>query len=104
MESFPFQPPTALRLDSSNLEEEWRFWKQKFDLFITASGASRKPETTRVAMFLHALGDAALKVYNVFELSVDERNNLTAIKSKFRDYCTPQKNVVYDRFQFGKLT
>jgi hypothetical protein len=104
MESFLFQLPTALRMDSSNLEEEWRFWEQKFDLFITASGASGKPEATRIAMFLHALGDAALKVYNAFALSEDERKNLTAIKAKFRDYCTPRKNVVYDRFQFGKLT
>ena len=104
MESFLFQPPTALRMDSSNLEEEWRFWEQKFDLFITASGASDKPEATRVAMFLHALGDAALKVYNAFELSDDERKDLSVIKRKFRDYCTPRKNVVYDRFQFGKLT
>ena len=104
MESFAFQPPTALRMDSTNLVEEWRFWEQKFDLFITASGSSNKPEATRIAMFLHAVGDAALKVFNAFDLTVDERNSLTAIKAKFRDYCTPRRNVVYDRFQFGKLT
>jgi len=104
MESFPFQPPSALRMDSSNLEEEWRFWEQKFDLFITASGASEKSEATRIAMFLHALGDAALKVYNAFDLSNDEKKQLNVIRTKFRDYCSPRKNVVYDRYQFGKLT
>lgn len=105
MDSFnSFHPPTALRLDSSNLEEEWRFWEQKFDLFLTATGASEKPETTQIAMFLHAIGEDALKLFNTFELTADERNNLTVIKRKFREYCTPRKNVVYERYLFGKLT
>ena len=55
-------------------------------------------------MFLHAICDAALKVYNAFDLSVDERSSLPAIIAKFRDYCTPRRSVVYDRFQFGRLT
>jgi hypothetical protein len=46
---------SALRLDASNLEEEWRFWEQKFDLFITASGASEKPEPTQIAICCYTL-------------------------------------------------
>ena len=76
---------------SSNLKEEWRFWEQKFDLFITASGASEKQEATSIATCLHAPGDAALKVYNAFELSVDDKK-IDVIKTKFREYCTPRNN------------
>lgn len=105
MEAFnSFHPPSALRLDSSNLEEEWRFWEQKFDLFLTASGYCDKPETTQVAMLLHVIGDDALKVFNSFELSDDDRKKLSVIKQKLREYCTPRKNVVYERYLFAKLT
>jgi hypothetical protein len=105
MEAFSqFHPPTALRLDSSNLEEEWRFWEQKFDLFLMATSATEKSETTQIAMFLHAIGDDALKVFNTFALTADERKKLSVIKQKFKDYCTPRKNVIYERYLFGKLT
>jgi hypothetical protein len=105
MEAFSqFHPPTALRLDSSNLEEEWRFWEQKFDLFLMATSATEKSETAQIAMFLHAIGDDALKVFNTFALTADERKKLSVIKQKFKDYCTPRKNVVYERYLFGKLT
>ena len=61
-----FRPPSTLKLDAANLQEEWAFFEQKFDLFLTASGASEKPDATKLAIFLHCIGDDALKVYNSF--------------------------------------
>ena len=104
METATFHPPSALKLDSSNLEEEWRFWEQKFDLFLVASGASSKPEAVQVAIFLHSVGDEGLKVFNTLDLTEAERKKLTHIKQKFREYCAPRKNVVYERFLFGKMS
>ena len=103
MSHLTFQPPAALRLDVPNLEAEWRFFWQKFDLFLTASGATAKPEATKCAMFLHAIGDEALKVFNSFNLTESEQKNLSIIKQKFVEYCTPRKNVVYERYLFGKM-
>jgi len=98
-----FHPPTALKLDSPNLETEWRFWQQKFELFIQATGAGEKPESAQLAMFLAAIGDDALKVYNTFEFSNEaDRRKLSVVVNKFKAYCTPQKNVVFERFQFWR--
>lgn len=104
MDPLTFHPPAALRLESSNLEQEWTFWEQKFDLFLTASGFVDKPESTQIAAFLHSVGDDALKVYNSFSLTADERKQLSVIRQKFKEYCTPRKNVVYERFQFSRLS
>ena len=100
-----FYPPSGFRLDATNLEAEWKFWYQKFELFMQATGSNEKPEATQLAMFLAAIGDDALKVYNTFEYSsAAESKKLTVVVNKFKSYCTPQKNVVFERFQFWKLT
>jgi len=46
------------------MEDEWKFFIQKFNLFLLASGESKKEEHVRLAMFLNFIGDKALKVYN----------------------------------------
>jgi len=62
MESAAFHPPPALKLDSSNLEKEWRFWEQKFDLFLVA-GASSKLKAVQVAIFLNSVRQSSLPFY-----------------------------------------
>ena len=32
-------PPSSLKLNGSNLKQSWKFWLQKFDLYMTASAA-----------------------------------------------------------------
>ena len=64
-----FQRPGPLKLDSSNLEDEWNFC-QKFNLFLLASGGSVKSEQVRLAMFLNFIGDEGLKVFNTFSYTV----------------------------------
>jgi hypothetical protein len=100
-----FHPPSSLKLDATNLEEEWRFWYQKFSLFLQATGSDEKSEATQLAMFLATIGDEALKVYNTFEYTSEaERKKLSVVVKKFKEYCTPRKNVVFERFQFWKIT
>jgi len=100
-----FHPPSVLRMDASNLDEEWELFEQKFDLFLIASGANEKSSPTQLAIFLHCIGEDALKVYNsfVFESSTG-RNSLTEVRSKFKSYCASRKNVVFERFTFFQLT
>ena len=100
-----FQRPGPLRLDATNLEEEWKFFLQKFRLYMTASGSSEKPEKTRLAMFLNFVGDEALKVYNTFIFTAPaDAEKLDVVINKFKDYCTPRKNVVHERFLFWRLS
>jgi hypothetical protein len=86
------------------LELEWRYWLQKFDLFLTASGGTEKPEATQLAMFLASVGDEGLKLFNSFDFDDEAgRKKLKAVQEKFKEYCTPRKNIVFERFNFWKL-
>ena len=100
-----FQPPAPLKLEGGNLEEAWKVWLQKFDLFLLASRSDELPEKIKVAMFLSAIGDNGLHLFNTFKFDPEEdKDKLDAVKAKFADYCSPRKNVVFERFQFWKCS
>ena len=96
-----FKQPEALRLDGANLEESWKLWFQKFDNFMKASGANTKPEDVQLAILLHVIGDDALSIYNTFVFSETEKGKIKPAIKKLEDYCSPRKNVVFERYQFG---
>ena len=58
-------PPEVLNLDG-NVAENWRRWKQRFEIFSLASGLSEKDAGVQAATFLHVAGPEALEVYNTF--------------------------------------
>lgn len=101
MESL-FRPPEPLVVDG-NIADNWRKFNQKFDVFLLASGLDKKPEETRVAVFLNLIGDEGLELYNSFTFTAEELKSLDSIKKKFQEYCSPQENVIFERFKFNSI-
>jgi len=80
-------------------------FEQGFDLFITATDSGDKREATRVAMFLSAIRAEARRVYNSFVFATEaDKKKLEKVKDKFKDYCTPRKNKVFERYKFFELS
>ena len=86
---------------TGNLAENWKRFKQRFELYNVASGMSLKDDKSQTSMFLHVIGDGALDIYNtfVFESSGDEMK-LEKVMEKFESYCMPKRNVTYERHKF----
>ena len=97
-----FRPPESLKLDCANLEEAWKLWKQKFENYMKASGSTVKADDVQLAIFLHVIGDDALAVYNTFAFPADDRNKLVPALRKFEEYCSPKKNIVFERYNFWR--
>jgi len=101
-----FKPPTALNLDG-NSKENWKRWKQKFELYMKAVGADSKDDDVKVAILLHCIGDDALDVYNTMKFNSDpdmdatERLKLKSVLEKFEEYCNPRKNTLFERYLFN---
>ena len=93
-----FKPPSTLNLEG-NVADNWRKWKQRFQLYMEASGSMKKPEKQRVAIFLHLIGEEALEIYNTFSLSTAEQK-LDILFQKFEDYCNPRRNITFERHKF----
>ena len=100
MESAQLKPPCGLPL-TGNLAENWRKFKQRFDLYSVASGLKEKPEEVQASALLHMVGEDALEVYNTFEFAIAaDKMKVKPICDKFQGYCNPRKNVTFERYKF----
>ena len=59
-------PPSPLEL-TGNVAESWKKFKQRFQLYLDATGGSEKEDKQQTSIFLHVFGEAALEVYNMFK-------------------------------------
>lgn len=90
-------------LFNENVAVSWKLWKQKFELYLLASGKTNKSDEVKIAILLNLIGDGGLHIYNTFEYEETEnKNKLEVILEKFDKYCNPMKNIVYERFKFFK--
>ena len=72
---------------------------------MTASGNNSKSDETKSAILLHVAGPEALKVYNGFTWDEDgDAKKVGKIFEKLQAYCTPRKNVTWDRHIFSSRT
>lgn len=95
------KPPDGLDLQHGNLSENWRRFRQRFELYLAATGGASKPPEVRSSLFLHIAGEDAVEVYNTFTFAeFGDELKLDKIMEKFEDYCNPRKNITYERYRF----
>lgn len=61
------KPPEPLRL-SGNLSENWKRFKQRFELFLQATAAEKSPrfDSSKVVLLLSFAGEEVLDIFNNF--------------------------------------
>ena len=95
------KPPKALMLEG-NISENWRKWQQQFRLYLVASGIAEKSPVIQASTLLHVIGEDAVEIYNTFTWAEDGHAMVVSrIVEKFSAYCTPKKNVTYERHVFN---
>lgn len=93
------QTPPNLSL-IGNLHENWKRFKQRFELYIQAIGAEKKSDEQKIGLFLTVAGPETIEVYNTLEFTDDEKGKYEIVVKKVGDYCTPRKNETYERYVF----
>lgn len=97
------RPPPILSFDG-NIAENWKKWKQKFELYLLAARLDTKPENRQVAVLLHTIGEEALDKFNTFGLSDEDSKKLAKVIEAFERYCTPKANESVNRHIFFART
>jgi len=88
-------PPTSIQL-TGNLADNWKRFKQRFNIYLAASGAGVDDEKLKAHILLHVMGEDVLDIYNSFQL--DEANmTLAGLMAKFKEYFLPSQNVTFER-------
>ena len=94
-------PPPSLKLTDKS-RDEWKIFKQQYEIFEKIVDLDKKDASYQCAMFLNTVGPKGLAIYNSFDLTEDEKDNLKLIKEKFETYIIGETNETYERFTFNK--
>ena len=98
-----FKQPPSISFTSGNLAEQWRRWEQQFRVYYTAAELVKKEAKTRVAILLHCAGPEAQDIHSNFVFSDtdgDRASDYNSVLKKFKEYCEPRKNEVFERYKF----
>ncbi|KAL4720044.1 hypothetical protein ACJJTC_000480 [Scirpophaga incertulas] len=84
--------------------ENYKKWKQRYQIYYTASGASnRLNDEGKIALFLHCLGEECLPIYNNFEFTEEQPHMVYQnVVTKFDEYFMPMCNETMARHLFFK--
>ena len=94
-------PPPPLNIDH-NVSEEWKLFKQKWRNYAIIKSLNAHPREFCVALFLHTIGDEALKIYNGFTFVDEDNVTVDQIIAKFDTFALGETNETYERFVFNK--
>lgn len=71
-----------------NMKENWKRWRQKFEIYLVATSFDEKEEKRQVAILLHLIGDEALEVFNTFDLDDAKKKQMKEVMKAFEDFFT----------------
>ena len=77
------QPPTGLKLSAKDKAVTWKVYKQQWENYSIVAQLDKQTEEYRVALFLYSVGPDAVKIYNSFDLSDENRRKLSEIIKQF---------------------
>lgn len=83
-----------------NMAENWKKWRQRFEIYTIAAEISAKDEKIQCAQLLHLMGEEAINIFNTFIFAEEDYDKIEPLKKKFQEYFTPKKNLTYERYKF----
>ena len=66
--------PEILQTSGGNQAHSWDKWKNRFDIYLQATGYSEKPAAQKVGLLLNHIGDHGIDIYTNFEFLPQREN------------------------------
>ena len=96
-----FVKPSPLSFEG-NVAENWRRFKQKFEIYLVASGYAGKSKKEKTCILLNLAGEQAIEISNTFTYIEEEnKDDIEVVVNKFKEHCNPKRNVTYERHVFN---
>jgi hypothetical protein len=96
-----FARPTPLIFEG-NVAENWRRFKQKFEIYIAASGYDKKTKKEKTCILLNLAGEQAIETYTTFTyIEGESEEDIDVVIKKFEEHCNAKRNVTYEPHVFN---
>ncbi|GLV48422.1 hypothetical protein CBL_20979 [Carabus blaptoides fortunei] len=96
-----FKPPRGLNLEG-DVSQNWKDFKQKFDIFLEANEYTSKTDAIKIAMLLNCIGDEALALYNTFKINENEGAKYDSQESETFDHYQTELKKLSHTCEFGE--
>ena len=74
-DDIPFiRPPEELKVNAGNPDHSWQKWKQKIEIYLKATGTSKKSDEIKVGLLLNHIGDQCMEIYSNFAYLLERDN------------------------------
>lgn len=93
-------PPKPFVIEGE-LKSKWKQWKQRFQLYMTATESDKKSDEIKKAILLHSVGEEILGIFNT--LNKENATYEESLKA-LEDYFMPKANVTVERHNFYMRT
>lgn len=96
------KPPSELDIDSLNLADVWKEWKEAWELYWILSGLHEKDDAIQIATIQSILRTKARRVLKTLPNVPGDITERTAegILTALETFCVPRKNTTYERYVF----
>lgn len=88
-----------MRLDG-NVAENWKKFRKQLENFVIAAGLTNRSSEEKCAIALNLIGEEAFELLELLNLEEVDRTQYETVIEAYETYCTPKKNIVYERFVF----
>ena len=91
-----------LCLAGSNAKERWKTFKQQFNMYLLATGATTKSEAETISLVITLGGAELLTIFNSFDYNIEGKHVSTVkvVIERFDNYFAPRTNKLIDRYKF----
>ncbi|GLV58607.1 hypothetical protein CBL_21030, partial [Carabus blaptoides fortunei] len=80
-----FKPPRGLNIEG-DVSQNWKDFKQKFDIFLEANEYTNRTDAIKIAMLLNCIGDGDLALYNTFKINENEGAKYDSVMKALADF------------------
>ncbi|PFX13194.1 Nephrocystin-3, partial [Stylophora pistillata] len=100
------KPPSELDIDSLNLADIWKEWKEAWKLYRISSGPHEKDDAIQIATIQSIHGTKARRVLKTPPNNPEgiTQRTVGGILTALETYCFPRKNTTYERYVFRTIT
>ena len=103
MASSNWRVPDLLRVNGSNLAEDWSRFKEQFANYELALDLTVASQEKRAAVSLTCIGNDAYDVYRALQFdSADARKQIDTVIAAFDKFCVGAVNEAYERYVFNR--
>lgn len=91
--------PKAMCLEG-DVGENWKKNKNNFELYAVATGCKHRGKNVHAAVLLHCLGEQAYEIFEVLEVSKEDRQDPEAIIKLLNNHFPPKSNPSVETRKF----